>query len=103
MKTAVALLWADLDPVSLAHVMAQQGEPVTHPVFRLRAAPSQRNWTFARRAADRLQVPFHLIDMRSVGAALTGSALTDDIDVPMVITPKIRCASPWCRTAMRSC
>lgn len=27
-------------------------------------------------------MPFHLIDMRPIGAALTGSALTDDIDVP---------------------
>ncbi|HEY0275973.1 MAG TPA: 7-cyano-7-deazaguanine synthase, partial [Paenirhodobacter sp.] len=30
----------------------------------------------------RLGVPFHLIDLRGIGAALTGSALTDDIDVP---------------------
>ena len=37
---------------------------------------------FARACAARLGVPFDLIDMRSVGAHLTGSALTDDLDVP---------------------
>ena len=33
-------------------------------------------------AADGLNVPHHVIDLRSVGASLTGSALTDNVDVP---------------------
>ena len=36
----------------------------------------------AKAAAARLGVPFQRIDMRGIGAALTGSALTSDIDVP---------------------
>lgn len=38
--------------------------------------------TFVALCAMRLSVPHHVIDLRSVGASLTGSALTDDVDVP---------------------
>lgn len=37
---------------------------------------------FAARASSALDVPHHIIDISGVGAALSGSALTDDIDVP---------------------
>ncbi|TMV68394.1 7-cyano-7-deazaguanine synthase, partial [Thioclava sp. BHET1] len=37
---------------------------------------------FARAAAERLGVPFDLIDMSAIGAHLSGSALTDDVTVP---------------------
>ncbi|MDB6179968.1 7-cyano-7-deazaguanine synthase QueC [Paracoccus fistulariae] len=80
MKTAVVCS-GGLDSVSLAHVMAQQGNLSRILSFDY-GQRHRKELDFARRAADRLQVPFHLIDMRSVGAALTGSALTDDIDVP---------------------
>jgi len=36
----------------------------------------------AAACAARLGVPHHVIDIRGVGAALSGSALTDDLDVP---------------------
>ncbi len=37
---------------------------------------------YAAACATRLNVPHHIIDMRPIGAELSGSALTDDIDVP---------------------
>lgn len=36
----------------------------------------------ARACAARLGVPHRVVDLRGVGAALSGSALTDDVDVP---------------------
>ena len=70
-----------LDSVSLAHILARDGAlaRVVSFDYGQRHAKELR---FARDAAERLAVPFHLIDMRTVGAALTGSALTDDIEVP---------------------
>lgn len=37
---------------------------------------------YAQKCAERLGVPHTLIDIRDVGAQLTGSALTDSVDVP---------------------
>ena len=37
---------------------------------------------YAARAAARLGVPHETIDIRAIGAHLTGSALTDNVDVP---------------------
>lgn len=42
----------------------------------------RKELSYAAGCAERLGVPHHVIDMRSIGAALSGSALTDDIDVP---------------------
>lgn len=42
----------------------------------------KRELDYARLCAEKLKVPFHLIDIGSIGKALSGSALTDDIDVP---------------------
>ncbi len=42
----------------------------------------KKETVFARKCAERLGVSFDLIDISGVGAALTGSALTDDVDVP---------------------
>ncbi len=38
--------------------------------------------SFAAQCATDLNVPHHIIDISSIGAQLSGSALTDDIDVP---------------------
>ena len=35
---------------------------------------------FAAACVKRLDVPYHVIDLRSVGATLTGLALTDDLE-----------------------
>lgn len=70
-----------LDSVSLAHRVAAEG--------RLRGLLSfdygqrhAKEVAFAARCAARLKVPHRAIDIRGVGAALTGSALTDAVEVP---------------------
>lgn len=37
---------------------------------------------FAKQCAEKLDVPFHLIDISSIGTNLSGSSLTSDVDVP---------------------
>lgn len=70
-----------LDSVSLAHVLAGDGALARVVSFDY-GQRHRKELGFARACAARLGVPFHLIDMRGIGASLTGSALTDDIDVP---------------------
>lgn len=70
-----------MDSVALAHRIA-----ATHELHALLSFDyGQRHakeLDFAARCAARLGVPHKVIDIATVGAALTGSALTDDIDVP---------------------
>ena len=80
MKTLV-ICSGGLDSVSLAHIVADQHE-LTRLVSFNYGQRHSKELDFAAAAAERLGVPFHLMDMRGIGAALSGSALTDDIDVP---------------------
>jgi 7-cyano-7-deazaguanine synthase len=70
-----------LDSVSLAHLISAKGG-LSRIVSFDYGQRHRKELGFARACAERLGVPFHLIDMRPVGAVLTGSALTDDLDVP---------------------
>ena len=78
---AVVICSGGLDSVSLAHVMAADGH-LSRIVSFDYGQRHRKELVFAERCAKRLDVPFHLMDLRGVGAALSGSALTDDIDVP---------------------
>ncbi len=80
MKTYV-ICSGGLDSVSLAHKVAAENELAGLISFDYGQRHS-KELDFARAAAERLGVPFHLIDMRSIGAHLSGSALTDDVEVP---------------------
>ncbi|MEI4487414.1 7-cyano-7-deazaguanine synthase QueC [Frigidibacter sp. MR17.14] len=80
MKTLV-ICSGGLDSVSLAHVTAAEGR-LSRLVSFDYGQRHAKEVDFARAAAARLGVPFHLIDLRAIGAALTGSALTDDVAVP---------------------
>ncbi len=80
MKTIV-ICSGGLDSVSLAHMVAARHE-LTRLVSFDYGQRHAKELDFAKAAAERLGVPFHRIDMRTIGAALTGSALTSDIDVP---------------------
>ncbi|AVX05522.1 7-cyano-7-deazaguanine synthase [Maritalea myrionectae] len=80
MKTLV-ICSGGLDSVSLAHIIADQHE-LTRLVSFDYGQRHRKELDFAAAAAKRLNVPHHLMDMRGIGAALSGSALTDDIDVP---------------------
>lgn len=80
MKTLV-ICSGGLDSVSLAHVLADQGQ-LSRLVSFDYGQRHRKELSFAAACAQRLNVPHHVIDMRMIGAALTGSALTGDIDVP---------------------
>ena len=80
MKTLV-ICSGGLDSVSLAHIIAGQ-QRLTRLVSFDYGQRHRKELDFAAAAARRLNVPHHLIDMRGIGASLSGSALTDDIDVP---------------------
>ena len=80
MKTIV-ICSGGLDSVSLAHMVAQEQE-LTRLVSFDYGQRHRKELDYAAMCAKRLDVPHDVIDLRGIGAALTGSALTDDIDVP---------------------
>lgn len=80
MKTLVVCS-GGLDSVSLAHKVA--GERVLAGLVTFDYGQRhRREIDYAAACAQRLGVPFDVIDISGVGKALGGSALTDDIAVP---------------------
>ncbi len=70
-----------MDSVSLAHRIAATQD--LHALLSFDYGQRHlKELEYAAACARRLGAPHHVIDIASVGAALTGSALTDDIDVP---------------------
>ena len=70
-----------MDSVALAHRMAATED--LHALLSFDYGQRHaKELDFAAVCARRLGVPHRIIDIAGVGAALTGSALTDDIDVP---------------------
>ncbi|MBM3604510.1 MAG: 7-cyano-7-deazaguanine synthase QueC [Alphaproteobacteria bacterium] len=80
MKTALVCS-GGLDSVSLAHVLAAE-ERLSRIVSFDYGQRHRKELDCAAACATRLGVPFHLVDLSGLGTALTGSALTDDLDVP---------------------
>lgn len=80
MKTIV-ICSGGLDSVSLAHKVAAEHTLVGLLSFDY-GQRHRKELDFAAACAARLNVPHQIIDIRAIGAHLTGSALTDDIDVP---------------------
>ncbi len=80
MKTNV-ICSGGLGSVTLAHILARQ-DTLSRLVSFDYGQRHRKELDFAAACASRLDVPHHVIDMRAIGAALTGSALTEDIDVP---------------------
>jgi len=80
MKTIV-ICSGGLDSVSLAHSVAAQGNLMGLVAFDY-GQRHAKEVDSARACADRLGVWFQLVDLRAVGALLSGSALTDDVAVP---------------------
>lgn len=80
MKTLV-ICSGGLDSVSLAHKVAAEHELAGLISFDY-GQRHKKEVGFAACAADRLGVPFDLIDMSHIGQFLSGSALTDNLDVP---------------------
>lgn len=70
-----------LDSVSLAYKIAAENELAGLISFDY-GQRHRKELDFAAACADRLGVPHDIVDIRAVGAGLSGSALTDGIDVP---------------------
>lgn len=70
-----------LDSVSLAHRIHDEGGLARLVSFDY-GQRHRKELDFAARCAQRLAVPHDLIDIRAIGRQLSGSALTDAIDVP---------------------
>jgi len=80
MKTIV-ICSGGLDSVSLAYKVA--AENTLHSLLSFDYGQRhKKELDYAATCAAALNVPHQIIDIRAIGASLTGSALTDDIDVP---------------------
>jgi 7-cyano-7-deazaguanine synthase len=80
MKTLVVCS-GGLDSVSLAHKVAKEQILIGLISFDY-GQRHKKELEFAARAATRLGVPHDIIDISGIGRHLSGSALTDDLDVP---------------------
>jgi 7-cyano-7-deazaguanine synthase len=80
MKTLVVCS-GGLDSVTLAEKVAAEQQLIGLISFDY-GQRHKKELDFAARAATRLGVPHDVIDISGIGRHLTGSALTDDLDVP---------------------
>ncbi|NGO55464.1 7-cyano-7-deazaguanine synthase QueC [Allomesorhizobium camelthorni] len=80
MKTIV-ICSGGLDSVSLAHKVRAEHELAGLLSFDY-GQRHRKELRFAAACAERLEVPQRIIDIREIGRSLSGSALTDDLDVP---------------------
>ncbi|MGG7516685.1 7-cyano-7-deazaguanine synthase QueC [Allorhizobium undicola] len=80
MKTLVVCS-GGLDSVSLAHKIAAEQTLIGLLSFDY-GQRHRKEVEFAALAAKRLGVPHQVIDITAIGKSLTGSALTDDLEVP---------------------
>ncbi|MCL4111477.1 UNVERIFIED_CONTAM: hypothetical protein GTU68_002261 [Idotea baltica] len=78
---ALVVCSGGLDSVTLAYKVAKEGTLTSLLSFNYGQRHS-KELDFAARCAKQLEVPHIIIDLSQVGAQLTGSALTDDIDIP---------------------
>ena len=70
-----------LDSITLAYKVACEDELVGLVSFDY-GQRHKKELDYAALAAKKLGVPHHILDMSQIGSHLTGSALTDDVDVP---------------------
>ena len=80
MKTIV-ICSGGLDSVSLAHKVAAEHHLIGLVSFDY-GQRHRKELEFASACAKRLGVPHEIIDITAIGRHLTGSALTDDVEVP---------------------
>ncbi|PWQ95215.1 7-cyano-7-deazaguanine synthase QueC [Leucothrix arctica] len=78
---AIIVCSGGLDSVTLAYKVAVEAE-ITSLVSFNYGQRHDKELNYAALCAKDLNVPHHVVDISHVGAQLTGSALTDDIDVP---------------------
>ncbi|MGO4139356.1 7-cyano-7-deazaguanine synthase QueC [Rhizobium brockwellii] len=80
MKTIVVCS-GGLDSVTLAHKVAAEQQLIGLVSFDY-GQRHRKELDFAARCASRLSVPHHIIDIANIGGHLSGSALTDNVEVP---------------------
>jgi 7-cyano-7-deazaguanine synthase len=78
---AIAIVSGGMDSVTLAHYLDAEGYAVHILAFDY-GQRHRKELEFSAACAQRLDAPFDLIDLSSVGRHLTGSSLTDTIAVP---------------------
>ncbi|MEP1574751.1 7-cyano-7-deazaguanine synthase QueC [Roseibium album] len=78
---ALAICSGGMDSVTLAHKMAQDHE-LTGLISFDYGQRHRKELDYARACADELDTEHILMDIANIGRQLTGSALTDDLDVP---------------------
>ncbi|MET2829317.1 7-cyano-7-deazaguanine synthase QueC [Mesorhizobium shangrilense] len=78
---ALVICSGGLDSVSLAHKMAAEQKLIGLLSFDY-GQRHKKELGFASMCAKRLGVPHQIVDIRDVGRSLSGSALTDSVDVP---------------------
>ena len=81
MQKTLVICSGGLDSVTLAYKVARDRELAAIVSFDY-GQRHDKELQYARHCAEVLGAPFQLIDITSIGQVLTGSALTDDIDVP---------------------
>ena len=80
MKTLVVCS-GGLDSITLAYKIASEHELAGLLSFDY-GQRHKKELEFAKACADKLGVPHHIADISVAGKMLSGSALTDDVDVP---------------------
>ncbi|BCG83069.1 MULTISPECIES: 7-cyano-7-deazaguanine synthase QueC [unclassified Mesorhizobium] len=78
---ALVICSGGLDSVSLAHKVATEQKLIGLLSFDY-GQRHKKELGFAAICAKRLAVPHQIVDIRDVGRNLSGSALTDNVDVP---------------------
>lgn len=81
MKRAVAIVSGGMDSVTLAHLLHSEGYSLNLLSFDY-GQRHKKELEFAGQCAEDLGTTHDIVDLSLVGNLLTGSALTDDIDVP---------------------
>lgn len=82
MSLAIVIISGGLDSVVLAHMLQREGHDL-HLVSFDYGQRHAKELEYSRLAAQRLNAPHEVVDIRAVGKILGGSALTDDsIAVP---------------------
>lgn len=80
-KRAVVIVSGGMDSVTLAYLLGAEGYGL-HLLSVDYGQRHKKEIDFARRCAERLDARFDVVDISGVGRLLSGSALTDDIEVP---------------------
>lgn len=80
-REAVAIVSGGMDSVTLAYLLASEGYGL-HLISVDYGQRHRKEIEYAKLCATRLGASFDVADISAVGRLLSGSALTDDVDVP---------------------